>query len=122
MTALATLPQFPWLSLLIGMPLAGALLCILQRRSDAECRWLALASALATLTITIWLFVHSGQGGSGWLLHEDVAWIARFGIRYTLGMDGISLLLVLLTTFLQVIAILISWPVQKHVPCSLPCC
>ena len=116
MTALATLPQFPWLTLLIGLPLAGALLCVLQRGSDAECRWLALATALATLTITVWLFVCSGQGGSGWLLHEDVAWITRFGIRYTLGMDGISLLLVLLTTFLQVIAILISWPVQKHVP------
>jgi NADH-quinone oxidoreductase subunit M len=116
MTALATLPQFPWLTLLFGLPLAGALLCVLNRRSDTECRWLALVTALATLAITIWLFVRFGQGGSGWLLHEDVAWIARFGIRYTLGMDGISLLLVLLTTFLQVIAILISWPVQKHVP------
>lgn len=121
MMALTTLPQFPWLTLLIGLPLAGALLCVLHRRNDADCRWLALATSLATFAVSLWLFVRFGDGGGGWFLYEDAAWIGRFGIRYTLGMDGISLLLVLLTTFLQIIAILISWPVQRHVPlfCAL---
>lgn len=118
MTTMTTaLPQFPWLSLLIGLPLAGALLCLLQRRSAGECRWLALATTLATLMISLWLFVTQGDGqSSGWLLREDAAWIPRFGIRYTLGLDGISLLMVLLTAFLHTVAVLIAWPEQRRVP------
>ena len=61
-------------------------------------------------------FVRYQQGGSGWLLYEDFAWIPHFGIRYTLGLDGMSLLMVLLTGFLQVVAVLISWPVKRHGP------
>jgi NADH-quinone oxidoreductase subunit M len=116
MTAASALPQFPWLTLLILLPLGGALLCLLHHRRAEECRWLALATTAATLGITIYLFVGYGQGDSGWLLYEDVAWIPRYGIRFTLGLDGISLLLVLLTAFLQVIAVLMSWPVKQHVP------
>lgn len=115
-TPVTILPQFPWLSLLIGLPLAGALLCLLQRRSAEDCRWLALATALATLVVSIGLFVACGDGSGGWLLREDAAWIPRFGIRYTLGLDGISLLLVLLTAFLHVIAVLVAWPEQRRVP------
>lgn len=110
------LPQFPWLSLLIGLPLAGALLCLLQRRSDAECRWLALTTALATLLVSIGLFVAGGDGGGAWLLREDAAWIPRFGIRYALALDGISLLLVMLTALLHVVAVLLAWPEQRRVP------
>lgn len=115
MTVVSGLPQFPWLTLLIFLPLSGALLCLLHHSRPEECRWLALATTAATLGITIYLFVCYGQGGSGWLLYEDAAWIPRYGIRFTLGLDGISLLLVLLTAFLQVIAVLISWPVKQHV-------
>ncbi|NJC88538.1 MAG: NADH-quinone oxidoreductase subunit M [Desulfuromonas sp.] len=110
------LPQFPWLTLLIGLPLAGALLCLLQRRSAGECRWLALATTLATLAVSLWLFVTHGDGQSGWLLREDAAWIPRFGIRYTLALDGISLLMVLLTAGLHTVAVLIAWPEQRRVP------
>ncbi len=116
MTAASALPQFPWLTLLVLLPLGGALLCLLHHRRAEECRWLALATTAATLGITIYLFVCYGQGDSGWLLYEDAAWIPRYGIRFTLGLDGISLLLVLLTAFLQVIAVLMSWPVKQHVP------
>jgi len=116
MTPLTALPQFPWLSLLIGLPLAGALLCLLQRRSVGECRWLALATTLATLAVSAGLFVAHGDGQSGWLLREDADWIPSFGIRYTLALDGISLLLVLLTAFLHTIAVLIAWPEQRRAP------
>jgi NADH-quinone oxidoreductase subunit M len=116
MTAVTALPQFPWLSLLIGLPLLGALLCLLQRRSAGECRWLALVTALATLTVSLGLFITYGDGRAGWLLHEDAAWIPRFGIRYTLALDGISLLLVVLTAFLHTIAVLLAWPEQRRAP------
>lgn len=119
MTSVTALPQFPWLSLLVGLPLAGALLCLLQRRNAGECRWLALATTLATLLVSLWLFFAHGDGQSGWLLREDAAWIPRFGIRYTLALDGISLLLVLLTAFLHTVAVLIAWPEQRRVPLFL---
>jgi NADH-quinone oxidoreductase subunit M len=116
MIAASTLPHFPWLTALIGLPLVGALLCLLHRRNSEECRWLALATALATLGIALWLFAVHGGSGERWLLREDVTWIPRFGIRYTLAMDGISLLLVGLTAFLQMIAVLVAWPEQRRVP------
>lgn len=115
MNAMTTLPQFPWLSLLIFLPLSGALLCLLHNGRDSECRWLALTTALATFLVTIWLFVGHGQHDpQGWLLVEDRAWIERFGIRYSLAMDGISLLMVLLTGLLQVVGVLLSWPVRRQ--------
>ena len=76
MTALSGLPQFPWLSLLIFLPLGGALLCLLHQNRDNECRWLALATTVATLAVTIYLFVSHGHGAGGWLLYEDVSWIS----------------------------------------------
>ena len=115
MTA-AVLPQFPWLSTLIGLPLIGALLCLLQRRNSTECRWLALTTTLATLAISIWLFCAGADSGERWLLREDAAWIPRFGIRYTLALDGISLLLVGLTALLHCVAVLTAWPEQRRVP------
>lgn len=108
--------SFPYLSLLILLPLAGAVLCLLLRRSDATCRTVALVTALMVFGVTLLLFFHYGEGESGWLLREDGEWIAAFGIRYTLSMDGLSLLLLLLTGFLQVAAVLVSWPVTRHVP------
>ncbi len=43
------------------------------------------------------------------MLAEDFPWIERFGIRYSLGLDGISLMLILLTAFLTVLCVLVSW-------------
>ena len=103
------MPTFPWLTLLIFLPLGGAIFCILRRRVPAECRAISLATTAAVFGFALWLFVRFRAGGSGWLLYEDRAWIARFGVRYTLGLDGLSLLLVLLTAFLLVIAVLVSW-------------
>ncbi|PLX76890.1 MAG: NADH-quinone oxidoreductase subunit M [Desulfuromonas sp.] len=114
MNALTSLPQFPWLSLVIFLPLGGALLCLLHGGRDAECRWLALTTSLATFAITIWLFFSFGQGGTGWLLTEETFWIERFGIRYSLALDGISLLMVLLTGLLQLVGVLLAWPVQRQ--------
>ena len=117
MTAMTALPQFPWLSLLIILPLCGGLLCLLHLRRDRECRWLALATTFATLLVTLYLFACHGQvQQDGWLVYEDIAWIGAYGIRFTLALDGLSLLLVMLTAFLQTIAVLMSWPVDRRVP------
>jgi NADH-quinone oxidoreductase subunit M len=104
---------FPILTILLALPLAGALACLLFAGRPAACRASALAATLATFAVATGLFV---ADGSGWLRFEDHAWIGRFGIRYTLGLDGLSLLMVLLTAFLLVLSVLVSWPEQKHAP------
>lgn len=102
------LHSFPWLSSLIFLPLIAAGLCLLLRHRPQVSRWVALGTTLAVLAVAVGLFVSDG-GQEGWLRYEDHAWIVPFGIRYTLGLDGISLLLVLLTALTQMLAIVISW-------------
>ncbi|HKL25740.1 MAG TPA: NADH-quinone oxidoreductase subunit M [Desulfuromonadales bacterium] len=116
MTLSAFLAQIPWLSLLIILPLTGALLCMLCDPRERTSRWLALVTTHLILAIAIGLFLLQGQVSpeNGWLWYEDAAWIERFGIRFTLAMDGISLLLVLLTAFLQTVAVLMSWQTERH--------
>lgn len=115
-----TLTHIPWLTVSLALPLAGALFCALLRRSDQACRWTGLITTLAVFLLTLGLFIlapdQAGGPGGRWFLYEDAAWIDRFGIRYTLGLDGLNLLMLLLTGFLQVVAVLIAWPVTRRVP------
>lgn len=105
--------QNPLLSLLLWLPVLGALLCLLLFRAPALGRWLALGSAVLTLLLSL-LLASGGAGTGPWLYYQDLPWIEALGIRYTLGMDGISLLLVLLTAFLQLLAVLVSWNQEKY--------
>lgn len=115
MNGLTSLPQFPWLSLLVVLPLAGALLCLLHSGRPRECRALAMALSLAVFGIALYLFVCHGSADGRWLLYEDAGWIEAYGIRYVLAMDGIALLMVLLTAFMQMAAVLLAWRVERHV-------
>lgn len=104
--------QSPLLSLLLWLPVVGALLCLLLFRAPSLCRLLALGTAGLTLAISVAL-AFGGTDNGPWMYYQDLPWIDAFGIRYTLGMDGISLLLVILTAFLQFVAILVSWGQEK---------
>ena len=107
--------DFPWLLALTLAPLAGALACLAFRRSDAVCRALGLATSLAVLGMGGLLFVLlGGPRGPGWLLREDFAWIPRLGARVSLGLDGLSLVMVLLTAFLVVVGVGVSWRREKR--------
>jgi NADH-quinone oxidoreductase subunit M len=114
--------DFPLLSLLIFLPLCGSLLLCALWRNAAIARPVALACAGAELALSAWactLSSHIGLPGApaGFFLFEDAAWVERFGIRYTLGMDGISLAMVVLTAFITVIAVLVSWKgILERVP------
>jgi len=105
--------NFPLLTLILWLPVAGALLCLLWRKSPRACRWLALATTVAVLFLAIGAGFFPADT-TGWRLFEDYSWIESFGVRYTLGMDGISLALILLTAVLNVAAVLISWEEEKH--------
>src|SRR5262245_13688161 len=106
---------YPLLSILVFLPLAGCLLLIPVWQREKRVRQVAIGVALLELALVGWLLAVTppastgATGLPGFFLHEDAAWIGRFGIRYTLGMDGVSLLMVLLTAFISVIAMLTSW-------------
>jgi NADH-quinone oxidoreductase subunit M len=106
----------PWLSLLLALPLAGALLCGLCGQRNAAGRWAALITAVLVLLIAIGLFLTLPQGTTPWLAFEDYPWINRFGVRFTLGMDSLSLLMIMLTGLLLVAAVLISWREEQRPP------
>jgi len=103
------------LSLFIVFPLLSALAIILAgSRRPGFSRWACLlGSALNfVLAVGLWIGISTGamsSGEGGWLLVESHAWIPAFGISFTLGLDGLSLLFVALTALLGVAAVLASW-------------
>lgn len=104
----------PILTILVFLPLAGSLAVLLLGGKDAACRMVALVVglvelALATAVAALAPCVSAGGPVPGFFLLEDLPWIEPFGIRYTLGMDGISLLMVLLTALLVLLVVLFSW-------------
>ncbi|GFO54087.1 NADH dehydrogenase subunit M [Geomonas sp. Red276] len=113
--------DFPILTLLVFLPLAGALALFAVRRSEELVRTGALVVTLLELALSVWACGAAGAGAAGapagFFLYQDAQWIDRFGIRYTLGMDGISLVMVLLTSFITVIAVGVSWRgIKERVP------
>ena len=107
--------SFPILSLLVFLPLVGCVLLLPVWRRPAPARSLALVVAAIELVLTVGLYASRHALAllpanlPGYLLVEDAPWITGFGIRYTLGLDGISLLMVLLTAFTFCVALLVSW-------------
>ncbi len=101
------------LTTVLFLPLAGALALLCLQNRPALARSLALGvAALELLCVCCcWSAAKLVQSGapSGFFFYTDLPWIPAFGIRYILGMDGISLLLVLLTAFVTLVAIITSW-------------
>ena len=105
---------FPWLTLIVFLPLLGALLCLLVKVESA--RWLALGFTVATFLCSLplwWLFDPSTAEMQ---FVERASWIASPPIQYSLGLDGISFPLVLMTTFLMPFCVTVSWTsIEKRV-------
>src|SRR5207245_1153635 len=104
--------HFPILTSLCAVPIAGALLLLLVRdeeRNAAAIRATALIVAVLVfgLTLLLWNRFDPRSGDFQFAEHHD--WIPAFGISYDVGVDGISLLLVVLTAFLTPLALLSSW-------------
>ncbi len=108
--------HFPYLSTITFLPLLGALvLLLIPRRSEGGIRAWTLAVAAVTFVISLALWVRFDPTQGGMQFVERKAWIESLGISYYVGIDGISLWLVLLTTFLSVICVLSSWGIAKRV-------
>src|SRR5262245_25843981 len=102
------------LTLTFLIPLAGSLVCLLVPKEAAAkgCRWVNLVSCIGAFvaTLLVWQGYAAGTGTVGaYRLVEDAAWIPFFKIRYHLGVDGVSVALLLLTSFVSLTASLASW-------------
>ncbi len=110
--------NLPILSLLVLLPFVGAVLAPIVGRGgrDQLVRQFALAVSLVTFGLSIYMWMHFDATSAEYQFVERHAWLPDFGISYHVGIDGISLLLVVLTTFLTPIALLCSWEsVEKRV-------
>jgi NADH-quinone oxidoreductase subunit M len=103
------------LSIITFLPLAGAILVLLAGgrgdRHDREplVRNLALATSVITFAATLLLWWRFDPASAAFQFEERYAWIPAFGIQYYIGVDGISLFLIVLTAFLTPLALLSSW-------------
>jgi len=95
----------PILSIMMCVPLAGALACLFAGANAA--RWIALGATLVTFALGIVLWSHFQIGGPPWQFPEEANLFA--GFKYKLGIDGIALMLIMLSVFLMPICILASW-------------
>jgi len=106
------------LSLVIWLPIVGGLLVFAtgSDRNAPIARWLSLAVALTTFAVSIPLYTHFNGATAAMQFQEKFVWIKAFNVYYHLGIDGISLLMILLTTFITVLVVGAGWQViQKKV-------
>jgi NADH-quinone oxidoreductase subunit M len=109
--------QFGWLSVVIWLPVAGGLVTLAfgdQRARQA--RWAALATSLLTLAACVRLYAEFANGTAQFQFIERVAWIPALHSQYYLGVDGISLPLILLTAFMTVPVVIAGWSVVDKRP------
>ena len=104
---------FPDLTMMIAVPLLAALLCLYVSASTA--RWVALGATLINLVLGISLWAQFDPGGAQWQFVERIDMFGRFS--WALGIDGIALMLIMLSVFLMPICIAASWEaITKRVP------
>src|SRR6266705_2319169 len=112
--------SFPWLSVTGAIPLVGAIAIAAipaptegdpaeKSARDLFSKRLALVFSLAALVISIVMALRFKPGGARFQFTETHWWIPQFGVHYALGVDGIALVLIVLTTILMPVVILASW-------------
>ncbi len=115
--------NFPIISLVTFFPLIGALVVMLIHKERKEAlRKAALIFSLVEFVISLPLLIYFNSGTHEMQFVEQVPWIESFGISYFVGIDGISLWIVILTTFITPICVLSSWTyIQKWVKEYMVC-
>jgi NADH-quinone oxidoreductase subunit M len=102
--------RLPALSLLIFLPLLGALaVALVDRRREGLIRWTGLGTALAALGVAAAVAARFVPGTAAMQFEEHTSWVSGFGIGYHVGIDGIALPLVLLTAVMLPLGLLSSW-------------
>lgn len=110
------MPATHFLTVITFLPALGALALLILRGEDhVWIRRLALAVSLAEFALSLLLIPAVPIGSAGYHLEIFVPWISSPPIHYHLGVDGLSLFLVILTTFLTPLSVLASWSITKRV-------
>jgi len=104
---------FPILSLITWLPLVGGVVIMCVRGDEetvaSNARWTALWTSLIVFVLSLILWVKFDQAEPGFQFIENVSWLPDYGVGYKMGVDGISVLFVLLSTLLVPICILSAW-------------
>jgi len=105
------------LTIIVFLPLAGvAAIALLPRERDERAKWIAAAVTAVTLCLTLALFVDYDRDAGGFQYVDSTTWLKSdlvdFTLKYTVGVDGLSLAMVMLTAFLFLVAALVSWRIE----------
>jgi len=108
--------DIPFLSLAIWVPIFGGILTLASGsdRNASVAKLIALVSALGGLAVSIPLYTKFDASSSAMQFVESYSWIPRFNINYILGVDGISVLFVLLNSFITLIVVVAGWEVIRE--------
>src|SRR4030065_529606 len=106
--------SYPILSTVIFLPVVGALLLLFMRRSwELLTKWVALGTSIATFLLSVPLFTNFDKSTHKMQFAERHSWIPDWNINYFIGVDGISVLFILLSTLIAILCVLISWEAIK---------
>lgn len=100
--------DYPILTITTFLPIVGALI-ILFLRNDRLIRWVALAATLAAFAVSLPIYQHFDKTTYKMQFVEMHQWIPAFNINYSVGVDGISILFIILATLLSILSVLVSW-------------
>ncbi len=107
--------HFPILSLLLWLPIAGGLLVLAAGRvAPGTVRWLALLVALVSFAVSVPLWTQFDITTAAMQFTEKLPWIGTFNVYYSLGVDGISMPLILLNTFMTILVVAAGWEVIQY--------
>jgi NADH-quinone oxidoreductase subunit M len=108
---------FPWITLLTAIPIVGALIVLaLGERNKNLVRWSALAFSFIGLTSTLFLWWHFDSALGSLQFQEQYNWISTLSVQYHVGVDGLGLLMLLLSSIVVPIGMVASWQIQERVP------
>ena len=109
--------ELPLLSLTIWLPIVGGVLVLASGdRAANATRWTALTVAILTFIVSLPLYSSFDPATAQMQFVERVSWIPAFNVEYYLGVDGISMPLILLTTFVSILVIIAGWEVIQYRP------
>ncbi len=107
--------DFPWLSVSILFPIGCAFLIPFfpDKGEGKEVRWFALSVALITFLVTVGSYINGFDiNNEDVQLKESIKWLPNLGLTWSVGADGMSMPLILLTSFITALAVLAAWPVK----------
>jgi len=107
--------DFPYLSVIIFLPLIGAIVIALLGANHRRIKLTATAFAAVSFILSLALFSMFDRSLDGPQFVEQVSWIPAIDVQYFMGVDGLSLPLVILTTFIGLVAVLVSWKIDLRV-------